>query len=157
MGVSMCKYRPRKRKIKRPMAKSGCFHTCLTAMLNPGRYNNEAPGRNVLAEALPAHECSRLESRVNSIFLAWAPGFSTHVALLSVTESKHHFSLFTFHFSLFTFHFSLFTFHFSLPCAPCSLLLAFNFYQSRNHIQRTIIMRVIINHQVGFMLEWQDK
>lgn len=92
-----------------PPAKSGCFHTCLTGKLNPGRHYNEAVGGNVLAEALRAHECSRLESRVNSIFLAWAPGFFTHVALLSVTESKHHFSLFAFHFSLFT--------------APCSLPL----------------------------------
>ena len=130
MGVIVCKYRPIKRKLKRPGAKSGCFHTCLTGTLNPDSVNNEGLGGNVLAYAqtplalsafqilllqcssahrfslLPAHECSRLESRVNSIFLAWAPEFFTHGAFLKVAE-----------------HSRSITFHCSMLYALCSLPL----------------------------------
>ena len=95
--------------MKRPAAKPGCFHTCLTGVLKLYGLNNEAPWGNVLAEALPEHEYSRLESRVNSIFLTWASGFSTHVAFLSLRSRS------------ITFHSSFFTLHFSLLLAPCPL------------------------------------
>ena len=47
----VCKYRPIKSKLKRPAAKSECFHTCLTGTLDPDRVNNDGLGGNVLAGA----------------------------------------------------------------------------------------------------------
>jgi len=84
------------------------------------------------------HERSRLESRGNSICMAWAPCFllmqflissvgersRTIILRLSLSLSLFYFSLFFFHFSLFTLHSSLFTLHSSLKEYPIAVLPA---------------------------------